>query len=256
MSISVLIRIEMQYVCACVWACVCVSVCVKGEQVKCAWRGTLYKETVSWNTWMMQYCHCLHSTTIASFGNYRRQGDRPIRYFNNYPDKMKRFYCFCIRISYANVFSSSRVLLSFKSFCCCSHTTLLFFPRGVVSDLDQPCLSTLAGHKGPQGKLFILTSFQENKPRALGASVPRGVQKTQPPRLPGRPAAVSPRAWPQPGVRLPALQAGRCKGKGPLPHSRAVRNVGIVTTPTQRLGLMWHREGAREHVKPMMDPAS
>lgn len=74
------------------------------------------------------------------------------------------------------------------------HAALRFFPRGDVSDLDQPCLLTAAGHKGPQGKLFILTSFQENKPCALGASVPRGVQKTQPLGLLGRPAAVSPRA--------------------------------------------------------------
>lgn len=57
------------------------------------------------------------------------------------------------------------------------HAGLLFFPRGDVSDLDRPCLSTSAGHKGPQGKLFILTSFQENKLCALGASVPQEVPK-------------------------------------------------------------------------------
>lgn len=68
---------------------------------------------------------------------------------------------------------------------------LPFFPRGDVSDLDQPCLSISAGHKGVQAKLFILTSFQQNKPCALGASVPRGApphmythtKKMQPPQL-------------------------------------------------------------------------
>lgn len=47
-----------------------------------------------------------------------------------------------------------------------------FFPRRDVPDLDQPCLSTSAVHKGSRGKLFILTSFRENKPHTLGASVP------------------------------------------------------------------------------------
>lgn len=47
-----------------------------------------------------------------------------------------------------------------------------FFPCGDVPDLDQPCLSTSAVHKGSRGKLFILTSFRENKPHTLGASGP------------------------------------------------------------------------------------
>lgn len=47
---------------------------------------------------------------------------------------------------------------------------MIFFPCRDIPDLDQPCLSTSAGHKGPQAELFILTSFQENKPRSLGAS--------------------------------------------------------------------------------------
>lgn len=48
----------------------------------------------------------------------------------------------------------------------------LFSPCGDVPDLDQLCLSTSAVHKGSRGKLFILTSFRENKPSALGACFP------------------------------------------------------------------------------------
>lgn len=51
-----------------------------------------------------------------------------------------------------------------------------FSPRGDVSDLDQSCLSTSAGHKGAPAKLFILTSFKQNKPCALGAYVPQRAQ--------------------------------------------------------------------------------
>lgn len=48
----------------------------------------------------------------------------------------------------------------------------LFFPCGDVPDLDQSCLPTSAVHKGSRGKLFILTSFRENKPYTVGASFP------------------------------------------------------------------------------------
>lgn len=81
-----------------------------------------------------------------------------------------------------------------------------FFPRGDVCDLDQSCLSTSAVHKGPRSKLFTLTSFRENKPCSLGASVPpRGARKNASPR---RPAAVSPWARPPgPGSRAPVTGA-------------------------------------------------
>lgn len=58
---------------------------------------------------------------------------------------------------------------------------LRFVPRGDVSDLDRQCLSTSAGHKGGQAKLFILTSFQQNKPCTVGASVPQRSQLPQTP---------------------------------------------------------------------------
>lgn len=78
---------------------------------------------------------------------------------------LKRFLLFAdIHITLSHVFLSRLPVVL--------HVVLLFFPRGDVSDLDQPCLSTSAGYKGPQAKLFILTSFQENKLSALGASVP------------------------------------------------------------------------------------
>lgn len=98
---------------------------------------------------------------------------------------------------------------------------LSFFPRRDVSDLDQPCLSTSAGHKGVQAKLFILTSFQQNKPCALGASVPPRSTPTYTHPL-GWPAAVSLQAWPQPQVRLPERLGTRKKRAIPerLGHCR------------------------------------
>lgn len=150
----------------------------------------------------------------------------------DYYDKKNIFSCFCIKM-WVDTFQSSHVLPSFKYFCWCSHPALLFFPRGDVSDLDQPCLLTSAGHKGPQGKLFILTSFQENKPRALGASVPRGVQKRNPRGCPAgeqlslRGHDLSPGS----GYRNGGAAAEKtCPGASLLPRPCAVRNVGIVSS--------------------------
>lgn len=117
-------------------------------------------------------------------------------------------YCCLSNVSWMDMkqirVKSSRVRLPFMSLCCCSHAALVFFPRGDIADLDQPCLSTSAGLKEPQGKLFILTSFQENKPHSIGASVPRWVPQRDR-------AAVSPRAWPHPGSGYrPVGQAQRC----------------------------------------------
>jgi len=132
----------------------------------------------------------------------------------------------CFRITMwvgHDIFQSSHVLLPFKSFCWCSHPALLLFPRGDVSDLDQPCLSTSAGHKGPQGKLFILTSFQENKPRTLGASVPRGVQKRNPRGCPAD-EQLSLR-----GHDLSPASAGKARpAANLLLRLSAVQNVGIL----------------------------
>lgn len=47
-----------------------------------------------------------------------------------------------------------------------SHPMLLFSMLGNNPDLDTPCLLFSAGHKEAQDKLFILPSFQENKPKA------------------------------------------------------------------------------------------
>lgn len=75
-----------------------------------------------------------------------------------------------------------------KTSCPCNffHVRLLavqlFFPHGDAFDLDQLCLSTSAGHKGLWGKLFILTSFRENKPHALGAPVPPEESEKRNPR--------------------------------------------------------------------------
>lgn len=121
--------------------------------------------------------------------------------------------------------------LSFKSFSWCSHQVLLFFPRGDVSDLDQPCLSSAAGHKGPQGKLFILTSFQENKPCTLWASVPRRVQKTQPLELREQLSLRGHDLSPGSGYRHRGAAEVRDRpGASLLPRSRAVSMLVIANS--------------------------
>lgn len=78
----------------------------------------------------------------------------------------------------------------------------LFPPRRNGFDLDQPCLSTSAGHKGPQAKLFILTGSQENKPHSSLCSLRSPPSK----KYPATPEAAWPASsclspwcgWPQP----------------------------------------------------------
>lgn len=120
----------------------------------------------------------------------------------------------------------SVLFLSCSAPCC----PALFLPRGDAFDLDQSCLSTSAGHKGPRGKLFILTSFRENKPYSLGAPVPPEESEKRNPRgCPGGRQLSLCRHDLRPGS---GYWHGRAGASQP-PRSSAVRNIRTPCSNTR-----------------------